>query len=96
MVEERLNQWKFNKVGNLRAMIASLDTILWPELNWKACGLQDLILPSQVKSKYIRAIAKLHPDKLSTKESVEHKLLASGIFSILNENWDQFKAQNGL
>ncbi|KAK9707763.1 auxilin-like clathrin-binding protein required for normal clathrin function [Basidiobolus ranarum] len=96
MVEERLNQWKSNKVGNLRAMIASLDTILWPELNWKACGLQDLIQPNQVKSKYIRAIAKLHPDKLSANESVEHKLLASGLFSILNESWDQFKAQNGL
>ncbi|KAK9765694.1 auxilin-like clathrin-binding protein required for normal clathrin function [Basidiobolus ranarum] len=96
MVEDRLNQWKSNKVGNLRAMIASLDSILWQELNWKPCGLQDLIQPNQVKSKYMRAIAKLHPDKLSTNESVEHKLLASGIFSTLNEAWDQFKAQNGL
>ncbi|ORX91280.1 hypothetical protein K493DRAFT_52295 [Basidiobolus meristosporus CBS 931.73] len=96
MVEDRLNQWRSNKIGNLRAMIASLDSILWPELNWKPCGLQDLIQPNQVKSKYMRAIAKLHPDKLATTETVEHKLLASGIFSTLNEAWDQFKAQNRL
>ncbi|ORY00475.1 hypothetical protein K493DRAFT_335315 [Basidiobolus meristosporus CBS 931.73] len=96
MIEGRLNQWKSNKIGNLRAMLASLDTILWPDLNWKPCGLQDLIQPNQVKSKYIRAIAKLHPDKLSTDASVERKLLASGLFSILNEAWDQFKVQNGL
>lgn len=63
-VEGRLASWKGGKETNIRALIASLDTVLWPELNWQKVGLHELVTPSQVKIRYMKAIAKLHPDKV--------------------------------
>ena len=57
--------WKAGKETNLRALIASLETVLWPELGWTKVGMAELVSPKQVKIKYTRAIAKVHPDKVS-------------------------------
>ena len=43
---------------------ASLDTVLWPELGWQKVGMHELVTPAQVKIRYTKAIAKLHPDKV--------------------------------
>ena len=63
-VDARLVGWKAGKETNVRALIASLDTVLWPELGWQKVGMADLVMPSQVKIRYTKAIAKLHPDKV--------------------------------
>lgn len=63
-IEARLNSWKAGKEGNLRALLASLDTILWPEAGWKKVGMGDLVMPNKVKIIYMKAIAKVHPDKV--------------------------------
>lgn len=63
-VEGRLGAWKAGKETNLRALIASLDTVLWPELGWQKVGIHELVSPSQVKIRYTKAIAKVHPDKV--------------------------------
>jgi hypothetical protein len=63
-VDSRLAAWKNGKETNLRALVASLDTVLWPELGWQKVGMAELITPNQVKIRYTRAIAKLHPDKV--------------------------------
>jgi len=63
-VDARINAWKNGKEGNIRALIASLDTVLWPSLGWQSVGMADLIAPNQVKIRYTKAIAKLHPDKV--------------------------------
>ena len=76
-----------------------MDTVLWEEMrkDWKPVQLSELITPSQVKIRYIKAIAKLHPDKLSNLPlTAEQKLIANGIFGSLNEAWDEFKTQNNL
>lgn len=65
-VDAKLTAWKNGKEANLRALIASLDTVLWPELGWQKVGMHELISPNQVKIRYTKAIAKLHPDKVSS------------------------------
>ena len=63
-VDSRLVVWKGGKEANIRALIASLDLVLWPELGWQKVGMAELVTPSQVKIRYTKAIAKLHPDKV--------------------------------
>lgn len=63
-VDARIAAWKGGKETNLRALIASLDTVLWPGLEWKTVGMHELISDNQLKVRYVRAISKVHPDKV--------------------------------
>ncbi|EEP78940.1 predicted protein [Uncinocarpus reesii 1704] len=63
-VEARLTAWKGGKQDNLRALLASLDSVLWPETGWKKLGMAELVLPNKVKIHYMKGIAKVHPDKV--------------------------------
>ncbi|KAL2833502.1 hypothetical protein BJY01DRAFT_225212 [Aspergillus pseudoustus] len=95
-VDARLQAWKGGKQDNLRALLASLDTVLWPEANWKKINMSELIMPSKVKIQYMKGIAKVHPDKISTNATTEQRMISSAVFGILNEAWDKFKAENNL
>ncbi|KAL0953016.1 hypothetical protein HGRIS_007220 [Hohenbuehelia grisea] len=64
-IDSKLMAWKGGKETNIRALIASLDTVLWEEVGWKKVGMGELVSPNQVKVRYVRAIAKVHPDKVS-------------------------------
>jgi len=33
-VDRKLSAWRSRKDGNIRALLSSLDSILWPELEW--------------------------------------------------------------
>ncbi|KAF7299270.1 UBA domain-containing protein 7 [Mycena indigotica] len=91
-VDGKLLAWKGGKETNIRALLASLDTILWPELGLQTSGMKDLVTPGQVKIRYVKAIAKLHPDKLNASNStLEQRMLANGVFGALNEAWNAFK-----
>ena len=50
---------------------ASLDAVLWGELGWQKVGIHELVSTSQVKIRYTKAIAKLHPDKVRLSVSNE-------------------------
>lgn len=63
-VEARLTAWKGGKQDNLRALLGSLDTVLWPEAGWKKISMAELVLPNKVKIQYMKGIAKVHPDKV--------------------------------
>ena len=80
----------------MRALLSSLDTILWPSLEWQTIGLGELIQPNKVKIKYMRAVSKLHPDKLSKDTGVRETMIAAAVFSSLNEAWEAFKKDNQL
>ena len=69
-VDARLMAWRGGKETNLRALIASLENILWPEVGWQKVGMSELVTTSQVKVRYMKAIAKLHPDKVSAEYSL--------------------------
>lgn len=95
-VELQLDTWRAGNKSNIRALICSLDKILWPELNWQPVKLTDLVLDKKVKIYYMKAVAKTHPDKLSSSESVENKMIANGVFITLNEAWETFKQGKGM
>lgn len=87
-VDAKLQAWKGGKETNIRALIASLDSVLWPELGWQTVGMAELISPKQLKVRYMKAIAKLHPDKLNVDNTtVEQRMIANGVFATLNEAW---------
>ena len=64
-VDAKLVTWKGTKADNLRSLLGSLDKVLWPEAGWNKVGMQDLVMPNRVKIVYMKAIAKVHPDKVS-------------------------------
>lgn len=95
-VEARIGAWKAGKEGNLRALLAGLDTVLWEGSGWKKVGMGELLAPNKCKIVYMKGIAKVHPDKVSTAATTEQKMISKEVFSLLNEAWDKFKAENGL
>lgn len=65
-VDAKLTAWRGGKETNIRALIASLDSVLWPEVGLQKTSIAELVTPSQVKIRYTKAIAKLHPDKVTS------------------------------
>lgn len=64
-IDAKISAWKAGKETNIRALLASLENVIWPELNWKKVGMHEVITDAQVKKHYTRAMVKLHPDKVS-------------------------------
>ncbi|KAI8060818.1 DnaJ domain-containing protein [Gongronella butleri] len=94
VVNTRIDAWKRGKEKNIRALLTTLDTLMWPAANWRGVTTAELLEPKKVKVTYMRAIAKVHPDKLSADASVEQQLLATSIFAVLNQAWDTFRSNN--
>lgn len=65
-VDARLAAWRGGKTDNLRALLQSLDNVLWEGAGWKKVGMSDLVMANKVKIIYMKAIAKVHPDKVSS------------------------------
>ncbi|KAF4967362.1 hypothetical protein FSARC_5085 [Fusarium sarcochroum] len=95
-VDAKVSAWRDGKRDNIRALLASLDNVLWENSGWKKVGLHELVMNNKVKISYMKAIAKTHPDKLPQDANTEVRLIAGLVFSTLNESWDKFKAENGL
>lgn len=60
-----VSKWRAGKEGNLRALLSTLDNVLWSDSGWKKVGMGDLLLPGKVKVVYMKGIAKVHPDKVN-------------------------------
>lgn len=63
-VESRIGLWRDGKRDNLRALIGSLDNVMWEGSGWKKVGLHELVQNNKVKIHYMKAIGKTHPDKV--------------------------------
>ena len=63
-VDARISAWRDGKRDNLRALLGSLDKVLWEGSGWKAVGMHELVMVNRVKIVYVKAIAKCHPDKV--------------------------------
>ena len=63
-VSDRVSNWRKGKEGNLRALLASLENVLWVDAGWRRVGMGELILANKVKIVYMKGIAKVHPDKV--------------------------------
>lgn len=63
-VDARIAAWRDGRRDNLRALLGGLDNVLWEGSGWKKVGMHDLIMNGKVKINYMKAIAKVHPDKV--------------------------------
>ncbi|KAH6664537.1 hypothetical protein B0J14DRAFT_569816 [Halenospora varia] len=95
-VEARIGKWRDGKRDNLRALIGSLDMVMWEGSGWVTVGMHQLVQNGKVKVSYMKAIGKTHPDKLPQDASTEVRMIAGLVFATLNESWDKFKQQNGM
>ncbi|RFU30743.1 hypothetical protein B7463_g5617, partial [Scytalidium lignicola] len=89
VVDARISKWKDGRADNLRALLGSLDLVLWESSGWKKVGMHELVVNSKVKIAYMKAIGKTHPDKLPQDASTEVRLIAAAVFASLNESWDK-------
>lgn len=96
VVAGKIETWRAGNEDNLRALLATLDTVLWPEVGWKKITVADLVVNKKVKINYMKAVAKTHPDKIAADTPTERKMIANGVFITLNKAWDGFKVQNGM
>lgn len=64
-VDAKVSAWRDGKRDNLRALLGSMDQVLWENSGWKKVGLHELVMVNKVKINYMKAIAKTHPDKVS-------------------------------
>lgn len=78
-VDARIAAWREGKRENLRALLASMDAVLWEGSGWKAVGLHELVMANRVKIVYMKAIAKTHPDKVSSDPANTHTYTLSHI-----------------
>ncbi|KAL5977150.1 hypothetical protein ACLOJK_021492 [Asimina triloba] len=84
MLEEDIKQWSTGKEGNIRALLSTLQYILWPSSGWVAIPLTDMVETCHVKKAYQQARLCLHPDKLQQKgATTPQRVVAQKVFAIL-------------
>ncbi|RXM97689.1 Cyclin-G-associated kinase [Acipenser ruthenus] len=83
--------WIEGKERNIRALLSTLQTVLWEgENKWKPVGMADLLTPDQVKKYYRKAVLIVHPDKATGQPYEQY---AKMIFMELNDAWSEFENQ---
>ncbi|XP_010477407.1 PREDICTED: auxilin-related protein 2 [Camelina sativa] len=93
-VDTEIRRWATGKEGNMRALLSSLQIVLWPGCGWEAVSLTDLITSSAVKKVYRKATLYVHPDKVQQKgATLEQKYIAEKVFDILKEAWNKFNKE---
>ncbi|XP_041113460.1 cyclin-G-associated kinase-like isoform X2 [Polyodon spathula] len=81
--------WIEGKERNIRALLSTLQTVLWEgENKWKPVGMAELLTPDQVKKYYRKAVLIVHPDKATGQPYEQY---AKMIFMELNDAWSEFE-----
>ncbi|KAL9274835.1 Auxilin-related protein [Drosera capensis] len=89
-----IRRWAAGKEGNLRALLSTLQYVLWPESGWQPVSLTDLITGASVKKVYRKANLCIHPDKVQQKgATLQQKYVAEKVFDILKEAWNKFNSE---
>lgn len=94
-VHAQIEAWKGNNPQDIRHLLSNLSSVLsW--CDWQPVTSSDLVMPKKVKLTYMKAVAKTHPDKLSSSLPLEQKMIAENIFSALCIAWEKFKSDNNM
>mmetsp|Transcript_12979 Transcript_12979/g.41144 ORF Transcript_12979/g.41144 Transcript_12979/m.41144 type:complete len:261 (+) Transcript_12979:174-956(+) len=75
---------------NIRALLADMDKVMWPEANWQPISIADLIQPGKVKKAYYRASRYVHPDKL-VGLTCEQRFIGQTVFDALSQAYAEFE-----
>ena len=79
---------------NIRALLATLHTVLWEGSGWVQPGMADLVETARVKKAYMKANLVVHPDKVRQKGgSLEQIVIADMAFDALKSAWGKFDAK---
>uniref|UniRef100_A0A6N2MA98 J domain-containing protein n=1 Tax=Salix viminalis TaxID=40686 RepID=A0A6N2MA98_SALVM len=93
-MDVRIKHWAAGKEGNMRALLSSLQHVLWPECYWEPVSLTDLITSTSVKKVYRKATLCVHPDKVQQKgATIQQKYTSEKVFDILKEAWNRFSKE---
>ncbi|KAK6923489.1 hypothetical protein RJ641_011793 [Dillenia turbinata] len=83
-LDVEIKRWATGKEGNLRALLSTLQYVLWPECGWQPVSLTDLITAAAVKKVYRKATLCIHPDKVQQKgANLQQKYIAEKVFDLL-------------
>lgn len=89
-----IKRWAAGKESNLRALLSTLQYVLWPECGWQPVSLTDLITGASVKKVYRKATLCIHPDKVQQKgANLQQKYIAEKVFDLLKEAWNKFNSE---
>ncbi|KAG2629835.1 hypothetical protein PVAP13_3KG490300 [Panicum virgatum] len=89
-----IKRWAAGKEGNLRALLSTLQYVLWPECGWQPVSLTDLITAAAVKKVYRKATLCIHPDKVQQKgANLQQKYIAEKVFDLLKEAWNKINSE---
>ncbi|KAL9664173.1 hypothetical protein QQ045_019571 [Rhodiola kirilowii] len=93
-LDGEIKRWAAGKEGNLRALLSTMQYILWPECGWQPVSLTDLITGAAVKKVYRKATLCIHPDKVQQKgATLQQKYIAEKVFDLLKEAWNKFNSE---
>ena len=86
---------EYGKKRQLRALLSSLDKVLWEGSGWKSINLGDVLDGKKARRAYLKASLKVHPDK--TKDlNPEQKFIATRVFDALSQANSEFEAKGGM
>ncbi|KAE8703948.1 hypothetical protein F3Y22_tig00110462pilonHSYRG00397 [Hibiscus syriacus] len=93
-LDVEIKRWAAGKEGNLRALLSTLQYVLWPECGWQPVSLTDLITAAAVKKAYRKATLCIHPDKVQQKgANLQQKYISEKVFDLLKETWNKFNPE---
>ncbi|CAJ0576733.1 unnamed protein product, partial [Mesorhabditis spiculigera] len=88
-VSIKIRDWTSGKQGNIRALLCSLNDVLWEGASrWDQPSMGMLFEANDVKKQYRKACLVVHPDKQTGQP---HHELAKAIFTELNKGWKAFE-----
>uniref|UniRef100_A0A182JVP8 Cyclin-G-associated kinase n=1 Tax=Anopheles christyi TaxID=43041 RepID=A0A182JVP8_9DIPT len=85
----KLMEWTEGKKNNIRALLCTVHTVLWPGAKWTKCEMHQLVSAADVKKVYRKACLAVHPDKHTGSEN---ESMAKMIFMELNNAWTEFES----
>lgn len=90
-LEPTIKAWseEHGKKKQLRSLLASLHTILWPGADWKPISIGDVLDDSKLKKFFHKASRVVHPDKTHHLDA-EKRFLAKRVFDALSQAKTEF------
>ena len=84
---------EYGKKRPLRALVSSLDKVLWENSGVPVVNLGDILDPSKARKAYLKASRFVHPDK-TKKLDPEKRFIAKRVFDALSQANAEF-LENG-
>ena len=79
------------KKKQIRVLLSTLHTVMWPNSAWKEVNMGKLLNPVAVKKAHRRAMLIVHPDKHGS-HTMERRFVAERVFEAVNEAWEVFES----